>query len=224
MTTSGLHDPYEDQLASARYRAERDALAQAMQRVADSMREHALGVEGMEDSPVAVWERELRAALGGLENIGTMIEYRRVLNGVCKRLGLTDGTGMPEQDGVIYEALERRLMPEGMEWMRWDDDRPVTYDDAPDDVIGVYIALDGSGYALMTDLPDQLMSEPSERVKRSETDSYQQLYMDMAGRGKVNGIGFREFERRARALAGDARCAACASPQTACIRLRTTGT
>ena len=38
--------------------------------------------------------------------------------------------------------------------------------------------------------------------ERPEADSYQQLYMDMAGRGKGNGIGFREFERRARALAG----------------------
>ena len=62
--------------------------------------------------------------------------------------------------------MKRRLMPEGMEWPRWDDGKLVTYDDSPDDVIGVYLALDGSGYALMTDLPDQLMSEPSERVKR----------------------------------------------------------
>ena len=62
--------------------------------------------------------------------------------------------------------LRKRAMPEGMEWILWDDGKPVTYDDAPDDVIGVYLALDGSGYVLMTDLPDQLMSEPSDRVKR----------------------------------------------------------
>ena len=37
--------------------------------------------------------------------------------------------------------------------------------------------------------------------ERPEADSYQQLYMDMAGRGKGNGIGFFEFERRAKALA-----------------------
>ena len=71
-------------------------------------------------------------------------------------------------DGLTaaIDEMRPRLMPEGMEWMLWDDGRPVTYDDAPDDVVGVYLALDGSGYALMTDLPAQLMSEPSERVKR----------------------------------------------------------
>lgn len=53
--------------------------------------------------------------------VGTMLEYRRVLNGVCKRLGLTDGTGKPEQDGVIYGELEKRLMPGGMEWPKYTD-------------------------------------------------------------------------------------------------------
>ena len=36
-------------------------------RVASEMERHVLGVEGMEDSPVARWARELRAALGGME-------------------------------------------------------------------------------------------------------------------------------------------------------------
>ena len=54
-----------------------------------------------------------------------MLEYRRVLNGVCKRLGLTDGTGKPEQDGVIYGELEKRLIPEGYEWPRFEDGEPV---------------------------------------------------------------------------------------------------
>ena len=56
---------------------------------------------------------------------GLMLEYRRVLNGVCKRLGLTDGTGKPEQDGVIYGELEKRLIPEGYEWPRFEDGEPV---------------------------------------------------------------------------------------------------
>lgn len=72
-----------------------------------------------------------------------------------------------EEDMADRDEVERRLlarlMPEGMEWMLWDDGKPVTYDDAPDDVIGVCLALDGSCYALMTDLPYKLIVvvEPS---------------------------------------------------------------
>lgn len=61
-----LHDHFEDQVACARYRAERDALAQAVQAVCERMEGHCLGVEGMDDSPVASWARDLRAALGSL--------------------------------------------------------------------------------------------------------------------------------------------------------------
>ena len=96
-----------------------------------------------------------------LERIGELVDEnkglrKRVENQRASLDGLTAAIG----------ELRPRLMPEGMEWMLWDDGKPVVYDDAPDDVVGVYLALDGSGYALMTDMPDQLMSEPGERVKR----------------------------------------------------------
>lgn len=71
--------------------------------------------------------------------IGTMLEYRRVLNGVCRRLGLTDGTGMPEQDGVIYGELEKRLMPEGYEWPRYESGEPVP-------IGGEFMGKDGKTY------------------------------------------------------------------------------
>lgn len=67
---SGLHDPYEDQLAAARYRAERDMLAQAMERVADDIEWTFLGFEGAEDAPAMRWAREFRAALGSLHAPG----------------------------------------------------------------------------------------------------------------------------------------------------------
>ena len=56
--------------------------------------------------------------------------YVDALNGVCKRLGLTDGTGLPDIPEVICAELDRRLMPEGMEWLvdawpRFDDDAPL---------------------------------------------------------------------------------------------------
>ena len=71
--------------------------------------------------------------------VGTMLEYRRVLNGVCKRLGLTDGTGNPEQDGVIYGELEKRLMPVKMEWPRYESGEPVP-------IGGEFMGKDGKTY------------------------------------------------------------------------------
>ena len=51
--------------------------------------------------------------------------YRAALNGVCERLGLTDGTGLPDMPEVIWAELDRRLMPEGMEWPRFEDGEAV---------------------------------------------------------------------------------------------------
>ena len=58
--------------------------------------------------------------------------YVDALNGVCKRLGLTDGTGLPDMPEVIWAELDRRLMPEGMEWLveawpRFEDGEPVRF-------------------------------------------------------------------------------------------------
>ena len=60
--------------------------------------------------------------------------YIDALNGVCKRLGLTDGTGLPDMPEVIWAELDRRLMPEGMEWLveawpRFEDGEPVKFGD-----------------------------------------------------------------------------------------------
>ena len=80
------------------------------------------------------WVREH----GGLDAVkvtdNVRLNYRDALNGVCKRLGLTDGTGMPDMPEVIWTELDRRLMPEGMEWLveawpRFEDDAPVRFSD-----------------------------------------------------------------------------------------------
>lgn len=144
---SGLHDPYTEQLAAARYRADRDALAQAMQRVADSMREHALGMEGMEDSPVASWARDLRAALGSLHAPGFQ-KSRKVATSLTSHSDASDVTMsahdlLPEEEresiAWVREhgglgTVEARLMPEGMEWLveawpRFEDGEPVSIGD-----------------------------------------------------------------------------------------------
>lgn len=51
--------------------------------------------------------------------------YKDALNDVCKTLGLTDGTGLPEMDEIICAELDKRLMPPGMEWPRFDDGKKV---------------------------------------------------------------------------------------------------
>ena len=61
-----LHDPFTDQVECARFRAERDMLAQAMERVADDIERTFLGFEGAEDAPAMKWAREFRSALGSL--------------------------------------------------------------------------------------------------------------------------------------------------------------
>ena len=126
-----------------RQRDEYRDLARGYERDATWVREH-----GGLDAVIAVWENDVPLAEAVISELWP--------------------DGRPDECGndIVMEELRRRLMPEGMEWMLWDDGKPVTYDDAPDDVIGVYLALDGSGYVLMTDLPDQLMSESSERVRR----------------------------------------------------------
>ena len=63
-----LHDPFEDQVECARYKAERDALAQRMEEVASEIDRTLLGVEGIEDAPAMRWARGLREALGSLHS------------------------------------------------------------------------------------------------------------------------------------------------------------
>ena len=117
--------------------------------------------------------RQLLKAQGdALEKDCNLAEIKNDIRELCLAHGIDVPGGGDALDAIdmrlhdMQKALNKRLMPEGMEWPMWDDGKPVTYDDAPDDVIGMYLALDGSGYALMTDLPDQLMSESGERVKR----------------------------------------------------------
>ena len=76
-----------------------------------------------------------------------------------------------KSDHDFYEQLDKRLMPPGMEWPRFEDGKQITWDDAPEDIIAVCLALDGSCYSLHYDMPDERMCiyEVSERVKRPVT-------------------------------------------------------
>lgn len=68
--------------------------------------------------------------------------------------------------------MDKRLMPPGMEWPRFDDGMKITWGDAPEDIAAVCLALDGSCYSLHYDMPDDermCIYEVSERVKRPVT-------------------------------------------------------
>lgn len=71
-------------------------------------------------------------------------------------------------DGVLAE-LDKRLMPEGLEWPRFEDGEPIAYGDAPDGIAAVMVMLDGSGYELI-DMPDYAVRPRGERVKRPEPE------------------------------------------------------
>ena len=91
-----LHDPFNDQVSCARYRAERDMLAQAMERVADDIERTFSGYEGVEDAPAMRWARELRAALGSLHAPGFQ-KSRKVATSLTSH---SDASSAPK----VYDA------------------------------------------------------------------------------------------------------------------------
>lgn len=121
--------------------------------VVTKMERHVSGHEGMEDSPVARWARELREALGTTvsrqESDPVSVsaydllpeEDREAIAWVRDHGGLShvkdilhDFRAVVEHIGVewseselhgLMDALDRRLMPEGMEWIKYDTGEPV---------------------------------------------------------------------------------------------------
>ena len=288
MCEEGLHDPFQDQVDCARFRAERDMLAQAMERVADDIEQTFLGFEGAEDAPAMRWAREFRAALGSLHapardttmsardllpeeereaiawvrehggldavkrrweclsyyadpvpracmerrlasrqrqideshaalrrrnqriallaseinrahNENRMEFLRRAGNytafadEVCKRLApqlrYMEGCSKNVMDAAL-DALDRRLMPDGMEWLveawpRFEDDSPVHFGDTAlidgeaDMVEAVQLWIHGNPVIYGDGGSQQL--DKGERVKRSVADTWERLEKDVAG-------------------------------------------
>ena len=91
----------------------------AVERVASEMELHFLGVEGMEDSPVARWARDLRAALGGhVEEVADVATIRKdaydAYEWVCEHGGLDAVKRRWEclsyyADPVPRSCMEKRL-------------------------------------------------------------------------------------------------------------------
>jgi len=69
--------------------------------------------------------------------------------------------------------LDKRLMPPGMEWPRFDDGDKITWNNSPDHTAAICLALDGSCYAMHYNMPDDermCIYEASERVKCPVTE------------------------------------------------------
>lgn len=95
--------------------------------VITDMERHVLGHEGMEDSPVARWARELREALG-----------RHCRDGVGDTVADSpyDAITPEDREAIAWvrdhgglETVEARLMPEGCEWPMFEDGEPVKFGD-----------------------------------------------------------------------------------------------
>lgn len=133
-------------------------------RVASEMEHHILGHEGMDDSPVARWARELRGALGGraeveVEDVATVrtdameawrwvhehggIEVLRRLfqDADSRRVELCAALGIDLDKGwsEAMAAMRLRLMPEGYEWPRYEGGPLLRYGDS-------YIGDDGNNH------------------------------------------------------------------------------
>ena len=176
-------------------------------RVVADMERHVLGHEGMEDSPVARWARELREALaghedeevedvatvradameawrwvrehGGLEMVKSLIETNVWAHSLAiiahdALFGEDDERDVTPTE-FKYE-LERRLMPEGCEWPRFEDGARLAFEDKlPDFAHTIYktvktVKFRADGTAELTNAGGSanvaVIVLPGERVKR----------------------------------------------------------
>lgn len=148
----------------------------AVRLVTRDMERHVLGHEGMDDSPVARWARELRDALGGDAEadedreaaawvrehggIECLEEVESMGDLMCRVCGVIGVHNWEYVDRGDFEKsalgeLKKRLMPEGMEWPRYEDGEPVRFEDElPDFARTIYktvksIRFNSSGYVVI---------------------------------------------------------------------------
>lgn len=147
---------------------ERDGALRELRELRDSTAEgQLLAVESVRASAMDAleWAEEH----GGLSAVRSVVEHgeelrRRVL-----------GMAYPAGDGLVatsdaLDEIDRRLMPPGYEWPRFEDNgEKVTNENCPDDAVGVFFALDSSRWAPMYGVPDNAV-EMHERVKRPKQD------------------------------------------------------
>ncbi len=149
----------------ARYKAERDLARQELDRLKDRSRDTTMSAYDLlpkEERDAIAWVR----GHGGLEDAMDMWSERARLWSELTRVALacgadgSGGEGTPEEVGsAIASALERRLMPRGMEWPRFEDGEPVRIGDTAqfdsDDVMEVVgVEINRFGYVLHGSIND----------------------------------------------------------------------
>ena len=98
---SEMHDPYEDQLAAARYRAERDQARQELDRLKDRSRDTTMSAYDLlpeEDRDAIAWVREQ----GGLEEI-----RKRLMPEGYEWPRYESGEPLRYEDRYVYDGRER---------------------------------------------------------------------------------------------------------------------
>lgn len=69
-------------------------------------------------------------------------------------LGVSDDVGCGDDlREAVKSELDRRLMPPGLEWPRFEDGEKLTADNAPKDVFSVCLGLNGKCFALLENIP-----------------------------------------------------------------------
>lgn len=99
-----------------------------------------------------------------------LLDWRDQVAGL---LGIDAVSMADEVQDAIMAELDKRLMPPGMAWPRWDDGKQVSHYDTLEDATAICLALDGSCYSLHYDMPDGervCLFDGSERVKRPEPE------------------------------------------------------
>lgn len=125
---------YEEQLSAAKYRAERDQARQELERerrrrkLAESAAAKRDTVRA-EDHEAAEWVREH----GGLAHVMDIVHDFRA---VVERIGVEWSESELHN---IKDVLDSRLMPEGMEWPRYESGEPVP-------IGGEFMGKDGKTY------------------------------------------------------------------------------
>lgn len=112
----GLHDPYEDQLSAARFKAERDVARQELDRMRPAfewVEEHG-GLEKIKRQRINSYPRDAYERKRG-KLLKHIAECEKALGKRKKRVEEleAEAKGMRER----IETMLPRLMPEGMEWL-----------------------------------------------------------------------------------------------------------
>lgn len=107
---------------------------------------------------------------GGLREVGVRFDRPHNIVREIARAGMIDlpSKSLSGDVETIKLEIDKRLMPINLTWPRFSDGKQVACYDAPQDAVGVSIALDGSCYWLEYDVPDLPVWESDERVLRSK--------------------------------------------------------